>query len=64
MVPVLVLQGIRQAVAAQEAHLQALHLRLQLYSTGLHTTHRETCMKVVVRLRSTLILRLSSCVSC
>ena len=63
MVPVLILQGIRQAVAAQEADLQALHLRLQLNSTGLHATHRGTRVRLMVRLRSGLILRLPSCVS-
>ena len=62
MVPVLILQGLRQAVAAQEAHLLALHPRLQLNSMGLHIAHRETCVRLMVRLRSSLIFRLSSCI--
>ena len=57
MVPVLILQSIRQAVAAQEAHLQALHLRFQLNSTGLHIKHRGTCETDMALLRSRLRLQ-------
>ena len=62
MVPVLIFQSLRQSMAAQEAHLQALHLRLQLNSTGLHIKHRGTGETRMARLRSRLFFRLSSCV--